>query len=617
MEYTLKETKKGTSEVVATGGYDAAPGDKITWTISKDASGDADKMEAVVLSTGTKETLTGTSIIDPVDRIEGHMRVDMKVEDGKVTDAWVTANLFRGMELILEGKSPADAAIIAQRICGVCPVSHAHSACFAGENAMGIVIPNQARIIRNIIEGAQFLHSNILWYYNLMGLDYINPLDALNADPQKALDLAAQAGTSTSDFAGIKARLAAFAEKKQLSIFDGNWFDSADDDYKLPSEGNLIGTAHYLEALEMQAVSSEISGIMGGKMPHIMTSLPGGTAFVPTAQKLDDIKFRIEKLHNWVAGCMIPDAQLIGQFYLDTAATYGAGVNQYIAWGVFDAESRKPEDRYLPAGVLTGDLDNNPHWELPDETKITETTIHSFYSDDGTPLNPRQGITQPQWPEGMDSVNRQDRYSWCKTPRYDGQPYEAGPLSRVLVAYVRGVGKIKTYVDGMLETLSKHAGKKLGLSFLQSTLGRFVARAAETLYITDLMQDWVADLCTSIESGDKETFISGGKADGEGSGMWEAPRGALYHYEKLEGGKITKYQIIIPSTWNISPRDQNGVHGPLEQALIGVPVADLKKPLHALRTVHSFDPCVACSVHISEPATGKTFETVTSPWGVR
>jgi hydrogenase large subunit len=308
---------------------------------------------------------------------------------------------------------------------------------------------------------------------------------------------------------------------------------------------------------------------------------------------------------------MLPDTKAIAPFYLDVAG-YGKGVGRYCAWGVFDAASRNPEERYLPAGMW-GFGDSAVR--SVDEKLITEETVRGFYSDDGQPVNPRQGITEPKWPD--DGPGREGRYTWSKAPRYDGKPYEAGGLSRLLIAYNRGNTFVKENIDSLLAYLSEKAGATLGVEALGSTLGRTAARNVETLYIATLMVEWVQELVEALRSGDSKTFVEPVRHDGEGAGMWEAPRGALYHYEKISANKIDAYQIIIPSTWNISPRDGRGVRGPMEEALVGVPVNDLKKPIHALRTVHSFDPCVACAVHIAEPATGKTFSTVTSPWGVK
>ncbi len=549
------------------------------------------------------------SIIDPITRIEGHLRVEMEVTNGKVSEAWVSGGCFRGMELVVLDLTPEDAAHIVQRICGVCPVSHAHSSTIAAEKAYGIAIPNNARIIRNLLEGAQFLHSHILWFYNLAALDYVNPINALSADPADAYDLAAAAGTSTnSDFVALKERLAAFAENGQLSIFSGAWFNAEEGTaYKLSPELDLICTAHYLEALQMQAKASEISGLIGGKMPHVMTFTPGGTAWVPTEQNLDDLWSLVNEIYDWVATTMIPDTLAIAPAYAD-ALNWGGGVGRYIAWGVFENESMEMNDRYLPAGVLGDGL------VLSDveESLITEYMGHSWYQGSETYTSP-YFVTEPEfteyYKEGTDTVS--DRYTWVKCPAYDGQPYEAGGLSRVLVAYKRNVPFIVEQVDAFLDAVG------IDLSMAISTLGRTAVRQIETLYIAGLMKEWVQELIEAIKGGDSTTFAAPENNTGSGTGFWEAPRGALYHHEDVENGKITGYQIIIPSTWNLAPRDANGNNGPMESALIGVPVEDIEMPINALRTVHSFDPCTACAVHVTEPATGKSFKTVTSPWGVK
>ena len=278
------------------------------------------------------------SVIDPITRIEGHLRAEMEVTDGVVTDAWISGGCFRGMELVVRDRTPEDAAYIVQRICGVCPVSHMHSASIAAEQALGITIPNNARIIRNLIEGAQFLHSHILWLYNLAGLDYVNPLNALGADAADAYDLAAELGTPSADFVGLQDRLKKFADNGQLSIFSGNWFDTGE--YNMTPEADLILTAHYLEALQMQSKASEIAALLGGKMPHIMTIVPGGTAFVPTAEKLDDLKGLVDEVYQWVADTMIPDTLAIAKFYPE-ATTFGKGIGRYAAWGVFESRSTR------------------------------------------------------------------------------------------------------------------------------------------------------------------------------------------------------------------------------------------------------------------------------------
>ncbi len=562
------------------------------------------------------------SIIDPITRIEGHLRVEMEVDNGVVTDAWVSGGCFRGMELVVQDRTPEDAAQIVQRICGVCPVSHTHASSLAGEAAYGIVIPNQARIIRNLVEGGQFLHSHILWLYTLAALDYVNPLNALNANVGKAYDLMEAAGTSCStDLKTLMGTLTKFANNGQLSIFSGGWFldGQAPEAYKLDPEADLICTAHYLEALNMQAKASEICGLIGGKMPHIMTLVPGGTAFVPTEEKLDELYSITREIRDWVDSTMLPDTKIIASAYPE-ALGFGRGCGRYVAWGVFQRENFEMADRYMPSGVVY--TNDGLRLEDPDPSLIKEYVGHSWYVGDSD-LNPKEGVTDPLYTEYyvagteheenghmIGTVN--DRYTWSKGPSYNGECMEAGPFSRVLAAYLRG-GEKNAYIVNNLDKLM--ADLNLTLPQLQSTLGRVAARQVECSYIAHLMVDWVDELIEALKGGDSEYFRAPEHLTGYGCGMWEAPRGALYHDEHVDNGRITGYQIIIPTTWNIAPRNAEGVRGPMEQALIGTPVNNVDAPINALRTVHSFDPCTACAVHVSEPATGKHFETVTSPWG--
>jgi hydrogenase large subunit len=544
------------------------------------------------------------SIIDPITRIEGHLRVEMEVEGGIVKDAWVSGGLFRGVELILKGREPRDAYFISQRICGVCPISHGHTSTLATEAALyknGAKTPENARIIRNLLEGAQFLHSHILWFYNLAALDWVNPINALKANVADTYALAEQAGTSTADFGKIQKRLADFVAGGQLSIFSGHWFDAPG--YKLPAELDLIATAHYLEALTKQAEASQISAIIGGKMPHVMTTAAGGTTFVPSEEKLADILFRFQDLNAWIKSTMVPDTLAIAPFYLD-AAGYGAGVGNFGAWGVFEEKDRDPKKRALPAGMLIGGTASDV-----DEAKILEYVKHSYYTSESG-LNPTKGVTTPEY----STYDTAGKYTWSKAPRYDGKPIEMGGLSRLLVAYTAGVPRIKELVDSTLAALGT-PGKPLPVAALISTLGRTASRNLEALYVSELMIKYVGELIANIKGGDSKFYEPLNSEDGEGTGMWEAPRGALLHYTNVKGNKIENYQAIVPSTWNISPRDDKDIAGPMEQALIGCPVESIEKPLHALRTVHSFDPCVACAVHVIEPKTGKSFKTISTPYG--
>ncbi len=554
------------------------------------------------------------SVIDPITRIEGHLRVEMEVENGVVADAWVSGGCFRGMELVVQNRTPEDAAQIVERICGVCPVSHAHASSIAGDKAYGITISNNARIVRNLLEGAQFLHSHILWLYNLAALDYVNPLNALQANVDDAYAVALENGLALhSDLNQLYEKLAAFADNGQLSIFSGNWFDAdGGEAYVDNPEANLILTSHYLEALKMQARSSEMAALLGGKMPHVMTSIPGGNMWVPTESKLDDLLAMATEVRDWVNDTVLADTVMLAKLYPEVL-TFGKGCGRYIAWGVFegpdwpygDNYTEQMLNRYLPMAVL------DEQFQASDvrENLITEYMGRSWYKGSETYTSP-YFVTDPDFTE----YNVDDRYSWVKAPAYDGKPMEAGSMARIFAAYVRGVPFIKEQVDAVLGILGAKPGD---LAAFQSTLGRTAIRQIETIYIANLMVEWVNELAEAIKGGDSEYFRAPARLTGEGTGFWEAPRGALYHSEKVVDGKIEGYQIIIPSTWNLAPINGDGEHGPLEQALIGVPVADIEKPINALRTVHSFDPCTACAVHVTERGTGKHFETVTSPWGVK
>lgn len=511
--------------------------------------------------------------IDPVTRIEGHLRVEIEVDNGVVKDAWVSGGLYRGMETVLLGRAPSDAFYVAQRICGVCPISHGHASTMGSEAAMGIKIPNNARIIRNIIEGAEALHSHILWFYTLTALDYVDVVSALSANIADTYALAEAAGTSTADFGAIQKRLKGFVEGGQLSIFtNGYWGHPA---MKLPPELNLIAVAHYLEALEMQAEAAAIIGIMGGKFPHFMTSLPGGTVWIPTEEKLDDIYFRWQKVRNWIANAMIPDTIAIAKQYLDLT-TYGKGVGNFLAWGVYDTADFDPKKRVLPRGALVGGLTPSD----PKPEAIKEYIDHSWY-ESGDGLNPSVGETKAKF----DKYDTEAKYSWVKAPRLDDKPMEVGPLSRMLVAYVAGVEGVKTLIDSTLAALGVPGKPEV----LLSLLGRVGARNLEAMFIADEMGKWINELIEAVKGGDSKYF-SDTTGEGEGAGLWEAPRGALGHWVGVKGGKISSYQVVTPSTWDCSPRDKNGVRGPMEEALVGAPIADAEKPLEALRIVHSFDP---------------------------
>jgi Ni,Fe-hydrogenase I large subunit len=553
------------------------------------------------------------TLIDPVTRIEGHLRIELEVDNNVVTDAWVSGTLFRGFEQIMKDRAPADAYFISQRICGVCPISHAHASSMATDAAFKVTIPNNARVIRNIVEGSQFLHSHILWFYNLAALDWVDVSQALKADIAATYDLAEAVGTSSADFSAVQARLKKLVDGGQLSIFSNAWFNNFAYSKTMPPELALIATAHYLEALHYQSEASTISGIIGGKMPHIMTTIPGGTSFVPTDEKLARILERAIAIRDWVQNTMVPDTLAIAPFYPE-ALSYGKGVGRFLAYGVLDKESRRPEDRYLPSGAIMDGLNISD----VNSSKILEFVDRSFYDPypKGTKqgLHPSEGITQPQAPK-YDTKSTNGKYTWAKAPRYDGKPMEVGGLSRVLVAYLRGVKEVQELVDTALTKLGAPGKPEV----LISTLGRTAARPLETLYIANVLIGQINELIANLKGGDERFFQPYDDAEGAGVSMWEAPRGALMHATNVTGHKIQGYQCVVPTTWNISPRDANSnTRGPIEESLVGCPCTDLKQPLEVLRTVHSFDPCTACAVHVIDAKEGLQPPIWTGPgMGVR
>jgi len=522
------------------------------------------------------------AVVDPLTRIEGHLRVEVEVDGGEVKDAWVSGALYRGMETVLQGRRPQDAFYVAQRICGVCPISHGHASTMSAESAYGLTIPEGARLVRNIIEAAQYLHSHVLWFYTLAALDYVDPVKALSADIAETYALAQQAGTRVADFGAVATRLADFVEKGNLSIFTNGWFGHPAYAEDMPPELHLIAVAHYLEALEIQAEAAAIIGVMGGKFPHFMTSVNGGTAFVPTEEKLDDVLYRLTRVVDFVNEAMIPDTLAIAPFYLD-ATTYGGGVGNFLAWGVFNDPGFGIHDRYLPAGFIQGGFTV----EDVDPANVNEYVEHSWYSSDSG-LNPADGRTVADFTE----YDTDGKYSWGKAVRYNDVPAEVGPLSRMLVAYLRdnpvptGVRSPKTLVDFALDQLGVPGQPEL----LISLLGRVAARNLETAYVADLAIQQFLELTDYIKSGDVKWFEPHSVVDGRGAGLWEAPRGSVAHWMTVEGGKIANYQVVAPTTWDIAPRDAEGVRGPMEEALVGAPVIDPERPMEVVRIARSFDP---------------------------
>jgi len=532
--------------------------------------------------------------LDPITRIEGQLAVQCVAENGVIVDAWAVSKLFRGIEVVLKGRAPEDAFYVTQRMCGVCPTSHGHASSMAVEAVdSSFQIPNGARIVRNILEGAEWLHSHIFWFYALAALDYVNPAKALEADIAETYALAKEKKIAIADFGAVQARVAKLVEGGDLSIFTNGWWgidpvaapEEADALFNpdMPAELHLIGVSQYLQGLEMQAVAAQIIAIIGGKFPMPMTSVAGGTAWMPRPDKLDDCLFRLKRVAAFINDHMIPYTLAIAPYYLNELS-YGQGVGNFLSWGAFDRSSRTPENRYLPAGFIKSSAGLTTV-SRPDIGRVTEDVGRSWY-DSGTGLTLEDGETVPVTRFSQDLGAQ---YSWGKAPRYDGDAMEAGPLARILVAYMDtdspSNSVVREVVDGALAELGI-----TDLTLLVSTLGRVAARNLEAAVAARFALEWVDELLTEIRTGRAEFWSSYSSGSGKGVGLWEAPRGALAHHIETSAGRIKNYQIVTPSTWILSPKGDDGTPGPMEAALIGTPVADIERPIEAARVVRSFDP---------------------------
>lgn len=561
-------------------------------------------------------------VVDPVTRIEGHLRIEVEVADGVVKDAWSSGTMFRGLEMILRGRDPRDAWVFAQRACGVCTTVHALASVRSVENALGLQIPRNARLIRNLIAGSQFVQDHVIHFYHLHALDWVDVVSALSADPAATARLAGSISdwptNSEANFAAVKNKLQTFVDSGQLGPFaNGYWGHPS---YKLPPEANLMAVAHYLEALDWQRDVIRIHALLGGKNPHPQSYVVGGMATgldpnSPTAlnaRGLSEISELINRAQQFVDRVYIPDVLAVAGFYKDWAAL-GAGIGNYMSYGEFpDDDSGLPSAFYLPRGRVMGrDLSRV---EPVDQQMVAESVPHSWYhyeNGDAAGKHPWEGETDPRY-EGpkppFETLEGFDKYSWLKAPRYDGEPMEVGPLARMLVAYASGHPDVTAGVTEILSALN------VGAEALFSTLGRIAARALETKLLAGRMAGWLSDLEANIGTGDlaiadvSHWEPSTWPDEALGFGMEEAPRGSLGHWVVIKDRVISNYQLVVPSTWNGSPRDSDGRRGAWEEALIGTPVADPTKPVEILRTVHSFDPCMACAVHVFDPEGGSSVE---------
>lgn len=558
-------------------------------------------------------------VVDPITRIEGHLRIDVEVDGGVVRNSWSSGQMFRGIETILKGRDPRDAWLFTQRFCGVCTTVHALASVRAVENALEVDPPRNAQYIRNIIMAAHGLHDHIVHFYHLSALDWVDVVSALKADPAKAAALAESLSpwprNSRKELEAVKARLAAFVERGQLGVFaNGYWGHPA---MKLPPEVNLLAVAHYLQALEYQQTANKVVAILGGKTPNIQNFAVGGVANAinldsPSTlnmEKLYAIKTYLEEVAAFVKQVYLVDVAAVGAMYADWTA-YGSGVTNYLA--VPDMPLDPAGTTFdLPGGtIMGGDLATVKEIKsFKDDyfrNNVSEAIAHSWYDGDWN-RHPWEEDTVPKYTEWRDD----GKYSWVKAPRFQGKPMQVGPLAQMLVGYALGHELIKTYVDQLLGAVSAVAGVKVGPAALHSTIGRHAARAARAAVLADLALKHWGLLMENIGKGDFEIFTPWQYPKGEvrGFGFHEAPRGTLSHWVVIRDGAIANYQAVVPSTWNAGPRDEKGQRGPYEASLIGNPIADAERPLEVLRTIHSFDPCLACAIHALDP-TGRELSRV-------
>ncbi|MBZ5570626.1 MAG: nickel-dependent hydrogenase large subunit [Acidobacteriia bacterium] len=552
-------------------------------------------------------------VVDPVTRIEGHLRIEAQLDGGTVSDAWSSGTMFRGIELILRGRDPREAWIWTQRICGVCTTVHALTSVRAVEDALGIEVPENARIIRNIIAASQYVQDHVIHFYHLHALDWVDVTLALKADPGKTSQLAESISSwpksSRNYFKGIQDRVKALVDSKQLSLFSsGYWGHPA---YHLPPEANLLAVAHYVEALEFQKDFIRIHAVLGGKNPHLQTYLVGGmsTAMDPNEpqatinpERITFLEELASKAQAFVDQVYIPDVLAVASFYRDWFGR-GEGLGNFLAYGDYPQGGIKDASRFfLPRGVILNRDLSNVH--PLDPKNVAEYVTHSWYeySDgDNAAKHPFQGETKPKYTgpkPPYEYLQTDEKYSWLKAPRYEDMPMEVGPLSRMLVAYASGHQEVKDLVNGVLKKLNAPA------TALFSTLGRIAARAIEAQLMARYVSKWIGELGANLGHADLRVH-NGEKWDpdtwpreAQGFGFHEAPRGALAHWVEIEDKKIKNYQAVVPTTWNAGPRDGKGQRGAYEASLLKTPIADPERPLEILRTIHSFDPCLACAVHV-------------------
>jgi hydrogenase large subunit len=568
-------------------------------------------------------------VVDPVTRIEGHMRCEVNLDANNVIrNAVSTGTMWRGLEVILKGRDPRDAWAFTERICGVCTGTHALTSVRAVENALGIKIPENANTIRNIMQLTLQAHDHLVHFYHLHALDWVDVVSALSADPKATSDLAQSISvwpmSSPGYFRDIQSRLKRFVESGQLGPFmNGYWGNPA---YKLPAEANLMAVAHYLEALDFQKDIVKIHTVYGGKNPHpnwLVGGVPcainvDGTGAVGAVnmERLNLVSSIIDRTVEFIDQVYIPDLLAIASFYKDW--TFGGGLSSQSVMSYGDIPEHANDDsaanQLLPRGaIINGNLNEVHDVDLRDPSQIQEFVAHSWYryQDEQKGLHPWDGITEPNYVLGpntkgtrtnIQQIDEGAKYSWIKAPRWRGHAMEVGPLARWVIGYAQGTPEFKEPVEKVLTDL------KLPVSALFSTLGRTAARGLEASWAAHKLRYFQDKLMANLKAGDSSTANidkwdpATWPKEAKGVGTTEAPRGALGHWIVVKNGRIENYQAVVPTTWNGSPRDPAGNIGAFEAALMNTPVAVADQPLEILRTLHSFDPCLACSTHVMSPA---------------
>ncbi len=553
--------------------------------------------------------MTTRITVDPITRIEGHLRIDVEVEDGKVSKAWSSGQMWRGIEKILIGRDPREAWTYTQRFCGVCTTVHAITSVRAVENALNLEVPVNAQLIRNIIQCAHAIQDHIVHFYHLSAVDWVDVVSALDADPVATAKLAESLSdwplNGPHEMRAVQERLKTFVGSGQLGPFaSGYWGHPA---MKLPPEVNLLAVAHYLQALDVQNYANKVVAILGGKTPHIQNVAVGGVSnsighdapSVLNIERLMLLKTFIDKLEPFVKSTYLTDVPAVGAFYLDWAGI-GGGVNHYLT--VPDCpQDTKGTVFDLPGGYIeNADLSSMKPIKTFDDPYfrdgVAESSKHAWYEGEKA-LHPWEGETEPQYTDFQD----EGKYSWVKAPTFNGKRAEVGPLADVLVGVASGHEGYAKYLDQVMGTLKAVSqNPDIPLSAVHSTIGRHAARAVRCAVMMDTLKDQWQRLVDNIGTGDLDTFNAPvfPKEEIKGVGFHAAPRGTLSHWVVIEDGKIKNYQAVVPSTWNAGPRDSSDEAGPYESSLLDNPVADPEKPLEILRTVHSFDPCIACAIHM-------------------